>query len=266
MRIPVRFAPLLFSALLSAIMVCIVSGFVLVSARGLGPDLPMQWLRSCLRTWPVAFPTVFLVAPLVRRVVTRLTATVAGAVLVLALPTATSVVSAQQASEAGGRWEVRVVSGKVFPLGDARARFRDAGVTMAQVSRVPGSVALSASLGWARSRDLTATPAPRLDIFLYDVAAEVRMGAIAFSEQVGFRPFVGLGAGARRYDQRGIADDANDALSAFGAIGGELGIHRLRVRLELRDQVSGGRAHAATERVGGHHELVGLVGFRLAPR
>jgi len=74
MSIPARFAPLLFSALLSAIMVCIVSAFVLVMAQGIHPALPAQWLRSCLTTWPVAFPTVFVVAPLVRRTVARITA------------------------------------------------------------------------------------------------------------------------------------------------------------------------------------------------
>ena len=73
MRIPVRFAPLLFSALLSAIMVAIVTAFVLVNAQGLHPDLTTQWARSCLTTWPVAFPTVFVVAPLVRRIVERVT-------------------------------------------------------------------------------------------------------------------------------------------------------------------------------------------------
>lgn len=74
MRVPARFAPVLFSALLSAIMVCIVSGFVLVTTQGLHPDLAMRWLKSCATTWPIAFPTVAIVAPLVRRVVGRMTA------------------------------------------------------------------------------------------------------------------------------------------------------------------------------------------------
>lgn len=73
MRIPARFAPLLFGALLSSIMVAIVSAFVLVTTQGLHPDLPAQWLRSCLATWPVAFPTVTLVAPWVRQLVGRMT-------------------------------------------------------------------------------------------------------------------------------------------------------------------------------------------------
>lgn len=74
MRIPARFAPLLFGALLSAIMVGIVSAFVLATTQGLHAGLPAQWIRSCLTTWPVAFPTVTVVAPWVRRVVARVTA------------------------------------------------------------------------------------------------------------------------------------------------------------------------------------------------
>lgn len=73
MRIPARFAPLLFSALLSAIMVCIVSALVLFISNGVQPDMAQQWLKSCLTTWPVAFPTVALVAPVVRRIVSSMT-------------------------------------------------------------------------------------------------------------------------------------------------------------------------------------------------
>lgn len=74
MRVPARFAPILFSALLSAIMVCIVSAFVLIISQGIHPGLPAQWLKSCVTTWPIAFPTVVVVAPWVRSIVGRLTA------------------------------------------------------------------------------------------------------------------------------------------------------------------------------------------------
>ena len=73
MRIPIRFAPLLFGGLLSAIMVAVVSAFVLATSRGLHPGFAAQWWRSCLTTWPVAFVAVTLVAPMVRKVVARLT-------------------------------------------------------------------------------------------------------------------------------------------------------------------------------------------------
>jgi hypothetical protein len=73
MRISARYAPILFSALLSAIMVVIVSGFVLITTQGLHAGLPTQWMKSFATTWPVAFPTVAVVAPWVRGIVGRLT-------------------------------------------------------------------------------------------------------------------------------------------------------------------------------------------------
>lgn len=73
MRIPARFAPILFSALLSAIMVGIVSAFVLATSQGIHSDFPAIWVKSCITTWPIAFPTVAIVAPWVRRIVSQLT-------------------------------------------------------------------------------------------------------------------------------------------------------------------------------------------------
>jgi len=73
MRIPVRFAPIAFGALLSVIMVALVSAFVIAVTQGLHSGFTAQWLKSCATTWPVAFPTVTLVAPWVRRIVGRLT-------------------------------------------------------------------------------------------------------------------------------------------------------------------------------------------------
>jgi hypothetical protein len=74
MRIPARFAPILFGALLSIIMVGLVSAFVIAITQGVHAGFAAQWFRSCLTTWPVAFPTVTLVAPWVRRAVGYLTA------------------------------------------------------------------------------------------------------------------------------------------------------------------------------------------------
>jgi hypothetical protein len=74
MRIPARYAPIAFGALLLAIMVALVSAFVIAITRGIHQGFAAQWVRSCVTTWPVAFPTVTLVAPWVRRVVSRWTA------------------------------------------------------------------------------------------------------------------------------------------------------------------------------------------------
>ncbi len=71
MRIPARYSPIVFGALLSAIMVAIVSAFVLATTQGLHEEFLPQWLKSCATTWPVAFPTVALIAPWVRRATAR---------------------------------------------------------------------------------------------------------------------------------------------------------------------------------------------------
>lgn len=73
MKIPSRYAPVLFGALLSAIMVCVVSGTVLVMNNGLHDEFLQHWLSSGAMTWLIAFPTVTLVAPWVRKAVAALT-------------------------------------------------------------------------------------------------------------------------------------------------------------------------------------------------
>ncbi|MFZ6813665.1 DUF2798 domain-containing protein [Undibacterium sp. Rencai35W] len=72
-RIPARFAPILFGGMLSIIMVSIISAVVLVVNQGITPDFAIRWLKSFLSTWPIAFPTVLVIAPLVRKCVVYLT-------------------------------------------------------------------------------------------------------------------------------------------------------------------------------------------------
>ncbi len=73
MHIPARYAPIAFGALLSAIMVAIVSAFVLATTQGLHAEFLAQWMKSCATTWPIAFPTVTLIAPWVRQAVATFT-------------------------------------------------------------------------------------------------------------------------------------------------------------------------------------------------
>ncbi len=74
LKIPARYAPILFRAILSALMVTIVSAFVIATTQGLQPGFLSQWAKSCATTWPIAFVSVTLIAPVVRRIVARITA------------------------------------------------------------------------------------------------------------------------------------------------------------------------------------------------
>lgn len=73
MKIPARYSNLLFGAMLSVIMVTIISGTVMFINQGYGPEFFTRWFRGFITAWPVAFPTVLVVAPFVRRVVARIT-------------------------------------------------------------------------------------------------------------------------------------------------------------------------------------------------
>lgn len=74
MKIHSRYSHILYSGMLSAIMVTVVSGTVVLSNQGYGPDFYARWFNSFTTAWPVAFTTALAVAPFVRKVVTRLTA------------------------------------------------------------------------------------------------------------------------------------------------------------------------------------------------
>jgi len=67
MKLPAVFEPFVFGALLSGLMSFIVSGIATANAIGIAPGFRAQWMESWLFAWSVAFPTVLVIAPLVRR-------------------------------------------------------------------------------------------------------------------------------------------------------------------------------------------------------
>lgn len=74
MKIPARYSNLLFGGMLSVIMVTIISGTVTYINQGYDADFFNRWFKGFATAWPIAFPSVLVVAPFVRRVVSRITA------------------------------------------------------------------------------------------------------------------------------------------------------------------------------------------------
>ncbi len=72
-RLPIGLAPVLFGALLSGLMSLVVSGISTLRALGPSPAFVSGWMSAWLMSWAVAFPTVLVVAPMVRRIVAGLT-------------------------------------------------------------------------------------------------------------------------------------------------------------------------------------------------
>lgn len=73
--IPAKFAPMLFSLILSGLMSLLVSGIATLRATGPVAGFAGLWLSAWLTAWLFAFPVVMLVAPLSRKAVALLTAT-----------------------------------------------------------------------------------------------------------------------------------------------------------------------------------------------
>ncbi len=73
-RLPASAAPLVTAFLLSVMMTCIVSGLATLLTLGPTPEALWHWPRAWGFSWLVAFPTLLLVLPLVRRAVARIVA------------------------------------------------------------------------------------------------------------------------------------------------------------------------------------------------
>ena len=73
-RFPARAAPFVQGFFLSLIMTCIVSGISTLWALGATREFLSRWPVAWGISWLIAFPTVLVVMPLVRRITQRLVA------------------------------------------------------------------------------------------------------------------------------------------------------------------------------------------------
>ena len=66
-RIPARYAGVVMPFILSMLMTCIVSLICTLKTNGLSKDLLHIWLSAWGLSWLVAFPTLLLILPFVRK-------------------------------------------------------------------------------------------------------------------------------------------------------------------------------------------------------
>ena len=165
------------------------------------------------------------------------------------------------------RWELVVPSGTLIPTGVQRDAIKRGNLTAVQVNYVARpTFAITSTFGWARSRDILTAGAPKLDVFTYDIGAEVRAPRWLAGKTMTFSPFAGAGVGGRSYNYRKLDVDATHNVAAYASVGGELGIRRVRVRLEGRDYVTGFKPldGAGSARTG--NDVVLMAGLRLVSR
>lgn len=68
-RLPSRYAGIVLPLLLSVVMTFVVSGIATARSIGLAPAFAGTWMSAWGLSWVVAFPTLLVVMPIVRRMV-----------------------------------------------------------------------------------------------------------------------------------------------------------------------------------------------------
>ena len=69
MKLPSRFASILFSLIVSLTMSCIVAGISTFSTISFSNDFFMSWIVAQGKSWPIAFPILLTVVPMARKLV-----------------------------------------------------------------------------------------------------------------------------------------------------------------------------------------------------
>jgi hypothetical protein len=136
-------------------------------------------------------------------------------------------------------FEVRPFVGAYFPTGDHRDLLSDA-ITVG----LQGGYAIAQHFSLVATFALTTSSDKRipldddLDLFSYDIGAELTKEFAVGDRGITLAPFVGVGAGGRTYDYRDRESDSETNFAGYGTIGGQLRLGSVSVRLEARDYVS----------------------------
>jgi hypothetical protein len=175
--------------------------------------------------------------------------------------------SAQVPVEPAARWEFLMSSGATLPVGEQHRAISNGGLSTIQLSYVAHpAMAVTATMGWARSRDLAFDGDPTLDLFSYDIGAEARARGSHAGRAIAFRPFAGVGAGARTYNHRHVDLAVTHVPTAYASVGGELGGGRIRLKVEARNYVVRFKPLAGQGGADTRSEVALMAGLRLVPR
>lgn len=147
--------------------------------------------------------------------------------------------ASQNAEPAARPWTFRLTSGALVATGAQRNSFKDAQLSAAGLSwRVAPLLSVTATFSWARSRVLDVENLGKVDVFNSDLGMEVESKEWSPNDALRLRWFAGAGGGMRSYHYRASAVDATNHPAAFVAVGGDVGVGRVGLRLEARDYAS----------------------------
>ncbi len=136
-------------------------------------------------------------------------------------------------------WTVRFTGGALVATGAQRNAFKDAKLSAAGLAwRVRPALAITGTFSWARSRALDVADRGKVDVFTSDLGVEAETKTWSPSAAVRFKLFAGTGAGVRSYSYRASTDDAAHHPAGYLAVGTDVSLGRVGMRLEARDYAS----------------------------
>jgi hypothetical protein len=182
------------------------------------------------------------------------------------LLTTSGLAHAQSTASTKPGFELLVPSGTIVPTGAQEEDVKRANVTAVQISYgLRPDFVLTSTVGWARAKPLGLGPEAKLDLFTYDGGVEYRLPRRSADRRVGFKPFTGVGVGARTHSYRHVDVATRHSLATYVSTGGELGLSRVRVRLEVRDYLTWVTL-SGTSNTTRRNDVALLAGLRLGLR
>lgn len=164
-------------------------------------------------------------------------------------------------------WTLRFTSGALVATGDQRNSFKDAQLSAAGLSwRVRPSLSITGTFSWARSRALDVAGRGKVDVFTSDLGVEVETKTWSPSAAMRVKLFAGTGAGVRSYNYRNSAEDAAHHPAGYLAVGGDVSLGRVGLRLEARDYASRFTAAARPGTTDTRNDLVISAGLYFKKR
>jgi hypothetical protein len=134
--------------------------------------------------------------------------------------------------------EVRPFVGAYVPTGAMRDDFKAATLLGAQFAlELNRNLHVLGSAAWVHGHNKFGFASDRTNLWQYDLGAEANLVRPVATNWL-FRPFVGLGAGARTYDYRAEGVKTRTCTAGYGAVGSEFETGAVALRVEARDYLS----------------------------
>lgn len=134
--------------------------------------------------------------------------------------------------------EIRPYVGAYVPVGAMRRDFRDATMLGLQAAIERSRyLHLVGNASWTHGHNRYDRGSDRTDIWQYDAGVELNLYRPQAAGWV-FRPFVGVGGGARTLDHRASGLASYTCTTGYGSLGTELQTGGVALRVEARDYMA----------------------------